>query len=1615
MRYLLIILMLFLGGFTTLNAQCNYTLRMDDSYGDGWNDNTMDLLINGALVLNDVTVSAFDNGGDFKEIQFVVNTGDEITTIWNGGGGWPEETSYIIFDSEGINVGSASQIDITTPIVVNCPVCERPTNLNVSNITLSTVDLSWTEEGTATLWEIEKNNPPYISTASNPTTISGLSPASDYEFRVRSDCGGGVESAWSDILSFTSPDTCGASENFLYTNNSTLESSVKNYIVSTPGDYISINVTEGATEVDYDYWYITDRLNGQGNLLASGTGVIPVDTYLSTTGEISFYITSDGSVIGSRIKFNVSCTTPSCSRPENLVSSNVTASSVTIDWTEASTATSWEYIIQPIGTAAPISTDTGTAVASKPFTATGLSEGVAYDLYLRADCGGGDTSIWSLPIRVITLANCGFSGTYDYQNNSTLQNSVHGFIASTPGQYIELEFTAGSTQLYFDYWYINDAADGSGNTIDSGYGSVVGTYLSETGEISFYVQSDETTTGNTLNFTTRCVCPPPTNITVSDIKVDGAKLSWDSNGPATSWEYVVQPQGTGVPTGTGVPNASTTLLLSGLSPNTDYEVYLRSDCGSSVIGSWVGPVNFTTLQTCGAAGSFTYQDNSTKASSLNGFAVSSAGDYIALDFSAGFVEFGNDFWYINDAADGSGNTIASGTGSIVGTYESVTGEISFYVISNDTALGTTFTYNISCSPPPTCQAPYGLSINTITGSGATLNWTELGTATNWEYVVQTAGTGIPAGSGVASSSKPIVISGLTSNSSYEIYLRSDCGGIFSDWSSPINFVTLGSCGDTGVFDYSNNSTLENSLRGFKASNPGDYIQLEFTAGETEIDWDSWYITDAADGLGNIIASGDGSIVGNYESITGEISIYIISDVIVSTLSAGFESFDYEVTCSPPPVCPYPTGLLTTNVTTTSVEIDWTEMGTATNWEYVRQPAGSPIPTGSGTPISSKPLVINGLSEGNTYEVYLRSDCGAQQSAWSTPLVFRTLASCGYSNTYTYTHNSTLNSSLHGFKVTTLGNYITLNFNAGSIASNDTFYITDASDGTGNILYSTSGSPVSDSYESTTGEISFYVISDNLLLGNTFNYSVSCSDGSVVTWNFGVWSNIVGPNAGLDAVVKDNLNVTTDLETNNLTLDAGETMTIAKGSTLHISSDFDNNGHLILDSDSDEYASLIFDGNVSGSGLLSYNRYTSVIGTNDLISSPVSGETVGNFASNNPTLATSGNLIALATHNNVTNGYNNYNVMNDAATVLTSGKGYRAATTDGSTLTFTGSIPNSDFDITLSKSTAANGSWNLIGNPYPAHISLADFLAVNSGLFDTNFSGIYGYDGNASDGWTVWNMAYSDANPDALITPGQGFFVATKDDGNVLSFNRSMFAIGTSDDFIQGRYLRPHRGNLSLQLSNVSKTYHTDIYFNTNASKSLDSGYDSGPIFNTTGQGIYSTLADLSTAQPLGIQSIHPDDIFDVQIPLGINIPSNTAFELSLSDANLPVTAFVYLFDSLNNSYVNLSENPYTLLSSTGYSGSDRFRLLFSASTLSIDDFNQNSFLKAYVNQKTLYVKGVEDANSEVQIFDLMGRQISKYKLQYGDNYFNLSHLNFGVYILKIKTTNQDVSQKFILK
>lgn len=137
----------------------------------------------------------------------------------------PEASSdyYIAFEGK-FNFGGGVDLDDVT--VDEGPSCLAPTNLKATNLTATSAYLEWTEEGSATSWNIEYG--PVGFTPGSGTTmadndgtlgvlVNGLSANTTYDFYVNGDCGSGDISAWAGPKQFTT--TCTPISSFPWTED----------------------------------------------------------------------------------------------------------------------------------------------------------------------------------------------------------------------------------------------------------------------------------------------------------------------------------------------------------------------------------------------------------------------------------------------------------------------------------------------------------------------------------------------------------------------------------------------------------------------------------------------------------------------------------------------------------------------------------------------------------------------------------------------------------------------------------------------------------------------------------------------------------------------------------------------------------------------------------------------------------------------------------------------------------------------------------------------------------------------------------------------------------------------------------------------------------------------------------------------------------------------------------------------------------------------------------------------------------------------------------------------------------------------------------------------------
>lgn len=541
-------------------------------------------------------------------------------------------------------------------------------------------------------------------------------------------------------------------------------------------------------------------------------------------------------------------------------------------------------------------------------------------------------------------------------------------------------------------------------------------------------------------------------------------------------------------------------------------------------------------------------------------------------------------------------------------------------------------------------------------------------------------------------------------------------------------------------------------------------------------------------------------------------------------------------------------------------------------------------------------------------------------------------------------------------------------------------------------------------------------------GEVEDYSVNVKyDG--LLYSGGTWdpSPPDGSTSADNVLILDGIyNTGSDISINDLTVNTGATINIPETNNITVGGDIDvmSNGELILNSSSTQFSSLLVDGTVTGN--VKYNRHvTDNAGGNDLIAPPVSGEVFTSFISNNSNIfANSGQTLYL--FGPFEKPLNDYTLFSNTETAtLNAGQGYRAASTDNGTFTFEGAVTNSAMNIPLIYSGLDYAKWNLVGNPYTSYIKLEDFLMANLNELDPNTVAVYGYDADISLGteWTIWNMAYSDNNPGALIAPGQGFFVSSKDDGSSsVIFNPSMRSTGNSDDFIAGR--NANLAHFVINMSKPDRTYNTDVYLNNGASLGLDIGYDA-ELFEEepSSFSIYTELTEAGENLNMAIQTIGFSDVNgSTLIPVGINLLQGQQVVISMNTSDVGYN--VYFEDTLTNTVTLLNTSDYNLTANSDLMGTGRFYLRFEAETLSVTQSNLES-VKVYndTNVKQIVVEGQLTEDTTFVLYDIQGRMIVNTELVINTTKQTINTSNFsnGVYLVQLVNSSNTVSKKIIIK
>ena len=394
-------------------AQCSYTLTLLDSYGDGWNGNSIDVMVGG-------TTSTYSfSSGSVATFSITAAAGDSLSFEWQGGGNYQDECTFNIANTTtgGALYSSPAGNLLSTSVPQYTVTCSS------SNQSTCLYSSPYFEEfsGAGSGWITPTNQSNIGSLNScwnrdsytNYNWIKAPSPSGFASFTGPSGdhTNGGQGYLVCDPYQFGT----GSSSSSLITpyvdlaNDSAPQVSFWYHMFGSDIERLEIAITTDTA----GSWTVLDSL-----LPLAGTFVSPNSPWQQAVYSISNYIndtvafkftafrntTSSGFGSYSRVgldDLSVTEDTSSCSSPLNLqlVSLGISTAQVTWDTTGAS-----NYQVQWAQGTTAVSGNT-TIVSNNSYNLSGLASNSTYTLRVRAICGTNDTSGWSTNLTVTT--SCG--------------------------------------------------------------------------------------------------------------------------------------------------------------------------------------------------------------------------------------------------------------------------------------------------------------------------------------------------------------------------------------------------------------------------------------------------------------------------------------------------------------------------------------------------------------------------------------------------------------------------------------------------------------------------------------------------------------------------------------------------------------------------------------------------------------------------------------------------------------------------------------------------------------------------------------------------------------------------------------------------------------------------------------------------------------------------------------------------------------------------------------------------------------------------------------------------------------------------------------------------------
>ena len=336
---------------------------------------------------------------------------------------------------------------------------------------------------------------------------------------------------------------------------------------------------------------------------------------------------------------------------------------------------------------------------------------------------------------------------------------------------------------------------------------------------------------------------------------------------------------------------------------------------------------------------------------------------------------------------------------------------------------------------PSCSKPANVLFSFITTTSATATWNPSPTAVSYEVVYGLPGVDPATETPIPVADTFFVMTPLTATTLYHFYVRSVCsGGVYSDWTNLRTFSTVALAPvpytegftstsipvgynltrfSVGSLTYVPGNPANNLYANLYSSYPTGVIST-INIGPLQTNYELAFEYSYANySGGGAVTAGSGNFVVAISTDWG--NTYTNVDTVVNNGLAGYQNYSFDLSAydtqilkikitgnwisgdyylgidniyvGPAITCPTPSALVTSNPSTTSIDLGWTENGTATEWQIEYGAPGFSLGTGTQITVNTHPYTIPALTSSSIYDFYVRSICGVgDTSIWSTKVI-----------------------------------------------------------------------------------------------------------------------------------------------------------------------------------------------------------------------------------------------------------------------------------------------------------------------------------------------------------------------------------------------------------------------------------------------------------------------------------------------------------------------------------------------------------------------------------------------------------------------------------------------------